>query len=196
MKNHYQTLGLEEGDSQEAIQEAYDRLYKELDPANNDNQEFFIEELEKLQTAYKVLRNSSILSTEGGAANTKVADNLKQDQLKKTNKPSIMLNQNIRRKEIAFGVILFFIATGIWGIFLQNLGFFKSKELVLDNNVQQVRVVNTVETNSYVKGGNIDVDNTVDINLIEILGTHVWANTSSTGSAVLGVFNEDTTLTK
>ena len=32
MKNYYQTLGLEEGASQEAIQEAYDRLYKELDP--------------------------------------------------------------------------------------------------------------------------------------------------------------------
>lgn len=62
MKNHYQTLGLEEGASQEAIQEAYDRLYKELDPANNNNQEFFIEEFEKLQEAYKVLRNSSILS--------------------------------------------------------------------------------------------------------------------------------------
>ena len=62
MINHYQTLGLEEGASQEAIQEAYDRLYKELDPVNNNNQEFFIEEFEKLQEAYKVLRNSSILS--------------------------------------------------------------------------------------------------------------------------------------
>lgn len=193
MKNHYQTLGLEVGASQEAIQEAYDRLYKELDPINNNNQEFFIEEFEKLKEAYKVLRNSSILATEGGVENTKVADNLKQNQSKKT---SDMLNQKTSKKEIAFGIILFFIATGIWGIFMQNLGFFKRKELVLDNNVQQVRVVNTVETNSYVKGGNIDVDNTVDINLIKILGTRVWANTSSTGSAVLGVFNEDTTLSK
>ena len=193
MKNHYQTLGLEEGASQEAIQEAYERLYKELNPVNNDNQEFFIEEFEKLQEAYKVLRNSSILATEGGVGTIKVVDNLKENQSKKT---SDMLNQKTSKKEIAFGIILFFIATGIWGIFLQNLGFFKSKELVLDNNVQQVRVVNTVETNSYVKGGNIDVANTVDINLTEILGTQVWANTSSTGSAVLGVFNEDTTLTK
>ncbi len=62
MKNHYHTLGLEEGASQEEIQEAYDRLSKELDPRNNDNQEFFTEEFEKLQAAYKVLRNSSILS--------------------------------------------------------------------------------------------------------------------------------------
>jgi antitoxin component YwqK of YwqJK toxin-antitoxin module len=62
MQNHYQNLGLQEGASQEAIQEAYDRLYKELNPANNDHQDFFIEEFEKLQEAYKVLRNSSILS--------------------------------------------------------------------------------------------------------------------------------------
>lgn len=193
MIEYYKILGLNEGASQEEIQEAYDRLYKELDPVINDNQEFFIEELEKLEEAYKVLRNSSILSTEGGVGTFKVVDNLKKNQSKKT---SDMLNPKTSKKEIAFGIILFFIATGIWGIFLQNLGFFKSKELVLDNNVQQVRVVNTVETNSYVKGGNIEVDNTVDINLTEILGTQVWVNTSSTGSAVLGVFNEDATLTK
>ena len=44
MNTNYQTLGLQEGASQEQIQEAYDRLSKELDPTNNDNQEFFIEE--------------------------------------------------------------------------------------------------------------------------------------------------------
>ena len=70
MKNHYQTLGLEEGASQEAIQEAYDRLYKELDPEKNKNQDFFIEEFEKIQEAYKMLRNSSILSTEKGMQNS------------------------------------------------------------------------------------------------------------------------------
>jgi hypothetical protein len=70
MKNYYLTLGLEEGASQEAIQEAYDRLYKELDPEKNKNQEFFIEEFEKIQEAYKMLRNSSILSTEKGMQNS------------------------------------------------------------------------------------------------------------------------------
>ena len=44
MKQHYTTLGLQEGASQEEIEGAYKRLSKELDPANNDNQEFFIEE--------------------------------------------------------------------------------------------------------------------------------------------------------
>ena len=85
MKNHYQTLGLEEGASQEAIQEAYDRLYKELDPANNDNQEFFIEELEKLEEAYKVLRNSSILATEKGINNSKVKPISSSNSIKNKN---------------------------------------------------------------------------------------------------------------
>ena len=92
-----------------------------------------------------------------------------------------MLNQKTSKKEIAFGIILFFIATGIWGIFLQNLGFFKSEERVVDvNKVQQVRVINTVETNSFVTGGNIDIDNTVDINLNEILGYPAGTRTSYT----------------
>ena len=61
MKHHLETLGLQEGASQEAIQEAYDRLSKELNPSNNDNQEFFKEEYEKVQEAHKALSKSSIL---------------------------------------------------------------------------------------------------------------------------------------
>ena len=72
MKNYYQTLGIAEGASQEEIQEAYDSLRNELDPSKNNNQEFFLEEFEKLQEAYKVLRNSSILVTEGGINNSNV----------------------------------------------------------------------------------------------------------------------------
>lgn len=67
MKNYYKTLGLKEGASQEEIQTAYERLSKELDPKNNDNQEFFVEEYKKVQEAYKALSNSSILATENGA---------------------------------------------------------------------------------------------------------------------------------
>ena len=67
MKKHYKTLGLEDGASQEEIQTAYERLYKELDPQKNDNQEFFKEEYQKVQDAYKALSNSSILATEMGA---------------------------------------------------------------------------------------------------------------------------------
>ena len=61
MKHHFETLGLQEGASQQAIQEAYDRLSRELNPSNNDNQEFFIEEYEKVQEAYKAVYQSSIL---------------------------------------------------------------------------------------------------------------------------------------
>ena len=67
MKKHYQTLGLNEGASQKEIQTAYERLSKELDPKNNDHQEFFIEEYKKVQEAYEALSNSSILATQGGA---------------------------------------------------------------------------------------------------------------------------------
>ena len=56
MKHHFETLGLQEGASQEAIQEAYDRLSKELNPSNNDNQEFFKEEYEKVQESLPNMR--------------------------------------------------------------------------------------------------------------------------------------------
>ena len=87
MKQHYKTLGLEEGASQEDIKEAYNRLSKELNPANNDNQEFFIEEYEKVQTAYKALSNTSILGIE------KTVKGLKKTQPESNDKePSIAGN--------------------------------------------------------------------------------------------------------
>ena len=78
MKHHFETLGLQEGASQEAIKEAYDRLSKELNPSNNDNQEFFKEEYEKVQEAYKALSKSSILknndSSERSLSSKKLED--------------------------------------------------------------------------------------------------------------------------
>ena len=55
MIKYYKTLGLEKGASKEEIVEAYNRLSKELDPANNDNLEFFVEEYALVQEAYKKL---------------------------------------------------------------------------------------------------------------------------------------------
>lgn len=55
MNYHYKTLGLKEGASQEDIKNAYERLSNELNPANNDNLEFFVEEYEKIQEAYTAL---------------------------------------------------------------------------------------------------------------------------------------------
>lgn len=71
MINYYKILGLENGASQEEIQNAYERLSKELNPSNNDNQEFFKEEYKKIQEAYKELRNSSILTTKKGVQKPK-----------------------------------------------------------------------------------------------------------------------------
>jgi len=65
--DHYKILGLKEGASQEQSKTAYNKLSKELNPANNDNQEFFKEEYKKVQAAYKALYNTSILATEQGA---------------------------------------------------------------------------------------------------------------------------------
>ena len=46
-------------------------MSKELNPSNNDNQEFFKEEYKKIQEAYKELRNSSILTTKKGVQKPK-----------------------------------------------------------------------------------------------------------------------------
>ena len=70
MKHHFDILGLQEDASQEQIQEAYHRLSKELNPANNDNQDFFVEEYQKLQEAYKALNQSSILKNSDSSSGT------------------------------------------------------------------------------------------------------------------------------
>jgi len=188
MKNYYTTLGLEEGASQEEIKVAYTKLSKELNPANNDNQEFFKEEYEKVQAAYKALYNTSILATEQGAkgvGNESIALKEKKSNKKKTT----VLKKRVTKRDVAFGGLLFFIATGIWGVFLQNMGFFVPS----DDYTQKVRVINTVDT--YSKGGSVDVGNTVDINLMEIRGYRPWINTEN-GNAMLGVYNEEQFLTR
>lgn len=55
MKNYYKTLGLDEGASKEEIKAAYEKLSVALDPANNDNLDFFIEEFALLKEAYSAL---------------------------------------------------------------------------------------------------------------------------------------------
>ncbi|MBP6754765.1 MAG: DUF805 domain-containing protein [Bacteroidia bacterium] len=91
MKKYFDILGLPEGVSQEDIQEAYDRLSKELDPINNNNQEFFVEEFEKLQEAYKALSNSTILkSSEKSYFNTSF-EAAPHEELPKPNNDSITI---------------------------------------------------------------------------------------------------------
>ena len=60
MKKYFKILGLEEDASKQEIEAAYNRLSKDLDPASNDNLDFFIEEYALVQEAYKKLLGSKI----------------------------------------------------------------------------------------------------------------------------------------
>ena len=113
MINHYQTLGLKEGASQDEIQEAFDRLSKEIDPGKNENQDFFIEEYEKIQEAYKMLRNSSILSTEIGIqnSNTQPSNNFNSsennsDLIKNSKKKNFVKMIMCEKKKIVSFIVL------------------------------------------------------------------------------------------
>ena len=66
MKKYYDVLGLKEGASKEEIEEKYNQLCLELDPEKNDNQEFFKEEFQKVQEAYRVLIKEAILAKTSG----------------------------------------------------------------------------------------------------------------------------------
>ena len=98
MKKHYNTLGLNQGASQEEIQTAFERLSNELDPKKNDHQEFFIEEYKKVQEAYKALRNSSILATEKGAKSTKNIESTKPISPKENSSNLLHEKQYLRHR--------------------------------------------------------------------------------------------------
>jgi surface protein len=114
MKKHYIILGLKEGASQEEIQDAYERLSKELDPKNNAHQEFFVEEYQKVQEAYEALRNSSILATEKGAR-INVSD--KKSSSRKKTKVITPMNPTTKNfslnKKILAGITIALIIFGV-----------------------------------------------------------------------------------
>ena len=119
MKQHYKTLGLQEGASQEEIEAAYKRLSKELDPANNDNQEFFIEEYKKLQQAYKALSASSILATKQGAKNVyskPKEENSLKDEPANTKPPKNHTNKTKVIVGIVIGVFIIGILVYLVGV--------------------------------------------------------------------------------
>jgi hypothetical protein len=62
----------------------------------------------------------------------------KAPQVKKQNEKTLQFQKKSSKRDLLFGVFLFFITVGIWGIFLQNMGFF----VVKDDYVQKVRVIN------------------------------------------------------
>jgi len=115
MKQHYTALGLQEGASQDEIDAAYKRLSKELDPANNDNQEFFIEEYKKLQQAYKALSASSILATKQGAKKNAIGS--QKTTKDKTTAMTPKKNKITKKTKMELGVLAGILATGL-GIYM------------------------------------------------------------------------------
>ena len=133
MKKHYYILGLNEGASQEEIQEAYERLSKELDPANNDNQEFFVEEFKKVQEAYKALSNSSILATDKGAKQIFKKPN--STSKKNSDATKTPIAETPRKSVVKKGIIISIaiIAIGIAAYFIYNVpATYKYDEVVFN----------------------------------------------------------------
>jgi len=121
MKKHYQALGLKEGASQEEVQEAFERLSNALNPSNNNNQEFFIEEYDKVQEAYKALSNSSILGLKTAKTTTSKSNyDLKTPNVSIENKKNKNMFTYIfnRKRNILTFVVLVFILKLVLHFFL------------------------------------------------------------------------------
>ena len=140
MKKHYKTLGLLEGASQEEIQAAYERLSKELSPENNDNQEFFVEEYQKVQNAYKALVNPSILATEKGAKQVFERPN-PSPKIKNVSpkKPGTETPKKAAvTKGIIFSIVIISIAIIAYGIY-NSPRTYKRAEIVFNKDLAYVK---------------------------------------------------------
>jgi len=140
MKHHFETLGLKEAASQKEIQTAYERLSKELDPKTNANQEFFVEEYQKVQEAYKALSNSSILATEKGARiATKEKYSTNSPPKNQSNTPP---KKSDRRPFKKTGIILFtlvLIAAGIISYLLLQPEVFLNKDTITVKGITKTK---------------------------------------------------------
>ena len=155
MNYHYKTLGIKEGASQEEIKTAYDKLSKELDPKNNNDQEFFKEEYQKVQEAYKALSNSSILATEKGAKLNTPRSNygLKTPNDSVENKKNMFTYIFNRKRNILTFVVLVFILKLV-------LHFFLFSEIEEKINYDKKIYTNTGSLDYYVYENDSLVKNT------------------------------------
>jgi preprotein translocase subunit Sec63 len=191
MKKYYKILGLEDGATKADIEKKYKELSKEYAPSNNNNQEFFREEYKKVQEAYGALITSNILSNPGKEPRIKPVisqTSVPNDDMTESNGIPLPSKTVKQENNIFRNALLFFIAAGVWAIFLQNIGFFVQR----DDYAQKVIVVNTVDTqvrNSIDVYGSVDVsgsvvvDNIVDVNMESVNGY----NTTSYSGGLLGV---------
>ena len=58
MKKYFEALELNENASIAEIEDAYKRLSEEYDPKNNNNEDFFVEQFNKVKEAYEILYNN------------------------------------------------------------------------------------------------------------------------------------------
>ena len=170
MKKHYQALGLKEGASQEEVQEAFERLSNALNPSNNNNQEFFIEEYDKVQEAYKALSNSSILGLKTAKTTTSKSNydlktpNDSVENKKKKNMFTYIFN---RKRNILTFVVLVFILKLVLHFFL----FPETEEKV---NYDKKIYKNKMTRNYYIYKNNSLIRNTSADNLHQatVVGTY------------------------
>lgn len=161
MKSYYQTLGLDEGASQDEIQEAYDRLKKELDPSKNNNQEFFVEEYEKIQKAYSVLKNSTILSNgDGGkeiiSKSNKYKDNseINNDDILNSKKMNFLTFISKNKKNIISFILLAFLLKVLVHFFI-----FPTEKTILNTDKKVFVQVTNYEDRLNIKRGIGTIDN-------------------------------------
>ena len=74
MKKYYDILGLNIDASQKEIEEAYNKLSVELNPKNNNNEDFFKVEYLKIVDAYNAISNKSKLGTTNTVSSNRISD--------------------------------------------------------------------------------------------------------------------------
>ena len=197
MENYYKILGLKVGVTLEKVKEKYNKLLKELKKKKktDDLKEFFSSESEKVKDAYKEISLSLVdnkniekvedeissdtneIDSENEYLEESLTEEVFSDEVRVDNNLNAQINNNKKENYVFRNLLLFFIAAGVWGMFLQNMGLFVPS----DDYTQKVRVVNTVDTEvqgSVSVNGSVSVDNTVDINISEILGRSAGARKS------------------
>lgn len=179
MNKYYKILGLQKTANFEEVTKKYNELSKEFNPVNqsDDLKEFFIAEQVKLDEAYEKI--SSSISKDNPISDNIIDENNNEDLSSEENindgydrdsvsnsEVNSIINDNITHENISSGkskqvvvnnALLVVIAVGIWGLFMQNMGFFVPS----DDFTQKVRVVNTIDTR---------VQNTVGVDIKAING--------------------------
>ena len=121
MKKYYQILGLELGASKEEVEMRYNQLSDELNPKNNDNQDFFKEEYAKVQEAYRILIKEALLSKKTTNSDSNSKDEVKENESSTDNPKNLKPLKNnqmhfIEKIKLILGISL--ICFSLFGIYI------------------------------------------------------------------------------